>query len=459
MDRFINEIILLIKKNWYKPVGCILLNLLVVIFITILLYEYDPAYILSIVSIENKNKITSYETLTIPVFLLITTLLWRNLTSVPKNLKNKVGLIVAIVTENEDEKIRLKHDFIKTFQENINAGNKQEDFYIVEYPEFYSEQITENTFKNFMDKSKAHFIVYGFLKKRLHEGKEHHFFNLNFAVRHAPIPISVSRKFSEEMTQLAPRKIYFTTENELTGFEITTDWITFITEYIIGVAAFITGDFGFSSKLHMKLYNELEKIKSTLPALKKLKDKNRNKLIESLFQQQRVTYYIYRKTNQEELLGSIGKILETIRLIEPKNYGANISRAILLFVKDRNVDKALNELRRVQYKPDDTWRYSEAFLYAYKRDMDRAIRSYKKAFKSGVVAPHIPEESEEFIFDVLSVEPEKYQLWFCLGLINFFAKEDFKLAKDDFETFLNLGNDSEFLEQRRLAKEYLKQIK
>jgi len=90
--------------------------------------------------------------------------------------------------------------------------------------------------------------------------------------------------------------------------------------------------------------------------------------------------------------------------------------------------------------------------------MDKAIKSYKKAFH-GFTQPHVPEESEEFIHDILKLEPDKYQLRFCLGLINFFAKEDMNLAAEDFNRFLADGNENEFAEPRRLAKEYLKQIK
>ncbi len=455
MKKFILE---LIQKNWHKRIGLILINLLVIFSFGSFLYKYDIFFILNIFQIEVPNKITIFEVLILLLALLITTLIWILKVAPPKNRKDKVGIIIAIQTENENEKIRLKNDFIRNFQNRIKTVDKEQIFKIIEYPEYHSSQINSENVGKFLSRSQAHFIIYGLLNKRYHEGKENYFFNINVVVRHAPIPTDVSKQFSREIDLVAPRKVRFFLEEEFKGFEITSEWSAFATEYIIGVAAYLTGDFKFSSDLLLGLYYELQKLKTTLPAIKTLKEKNKFQLIESLYQFQRYKYIEYRKSNKRELLNEVSKTLDIIISIDPKNYSANISRAILFFLRDRDVDKAMKALVKVPYKRDDCWRYSEAFLYAYKGDMDKALSSYRKAFR-GSVEPHVPEESEEFIHDILKLEPDKYQLWFCLGLINYFAKEDLILAKEDFNKFLGLGQEKEFQEQRRLANEYIKQIK
>lgn len=452
------KLIELTEKHWRTPRGFILLVSLVFLTLSSFFYKYDILYIFNITSHETTNKITSYELVFLFLGIILSGLIWLIQATVPKNKKDTVGIVIAIITENESEKIRLKNDFVNNLQEKIMTENMQNTYKIIEYPEFFASKVDQSNVTKYMKKSKAHFFIYGSLKKRYHESKEQYFFNLNMGVRHGPISTTVSKKLSEEMNLLSPRRVRFHVENEFKGFEITSNWAALAVEYIIGVAAFLTGDVKFSSDLHYKLFNKLLKVKINLPAIKTLKEKNKIKLTESLFWLQLIKYRAFRKNGKKELLDEVSEILETIKFIEPRHYPASISRAIIYFLKDRNTDGALKELRKTQYKPDDTWRYSEAFLYAYKGDMDKAIKSYKKAFR-GVTEQHVPEESEEFIHDILKSEPNKYQFWFCLGLINFFAKEDITLAAEDFKRFLSNSNENEFVEQQRLANEYLKQIK
>jgi hypothetical protein len=96
-------------------------------------------------------------------------------------------------------------------------------------------------------------------------------------------------------------------------------------------------------------------------------------------------------------------------------------------------------------------------LKAYDGDLRLANSKYKAAFKSEY-ADSVPIECEEFITDVLAREPDKVQFYYCLGLINYFAKKDYSSAKKDFELFLKTGDPEKFVEQRHLANNYLSEI-
>src|SRR3972149_398118 len=198
MGKLFEELILLIKKNWYRPVGCILLSLLVLIVVYSFLYHYDVTYIFNITQAEVKNKFTRGEIIISPLALFIVITVWRFLTSIPKSKKDTVGIIIAILTENEKEKILLRNDFIKTFREKIDLGNIPGNFHMVEYPEFYAAQVSINNHTKFLEKSKAHFIISGSLKERQWKGKDHYFLKLDVTVRHAPIPLKISQQFAKE---------------------------------------------------------------------------------------------------------------------------------------------------------------------------------------------------------------------------------------------------------------------
>jgi hypothetical protein len=67
-------------------------------------------------------------------------------------------------------------------------------------------------------------------------------------------------------------------------------------------------------------------------------------------------------------------------------------------------------------------------------------------------------EIEEFISWILSLEPDKTQLHFCLGLINYFGLEEYKHARTDFEKFLNHAENGKYGLQKRSAEKYLSVI-
>jgi len=54
----------------------------------------------------------------------------------------------------------------------------------------------------------------------------------------------------------------------------------------------------------------------------------------------------------------------------------------------------------------------------------------------------VPIQTEEFIQEILEQEPSKTQLHFCLGLINFYAKEDYGAAERDLARFLEYHRET-----------------
>lgn len=77
----------------------------------------------------------------------------------------------------------------------------------------------------------------------------------------------------------------------------------------------------------------------------------------------------------------------------------------------------------------------------------------------GNVTPSTPLDAEIFIGDVLEAEPDKIQLWYCLGMINYFCKGDIHSAKKDFLRFIELASKNErFNTSVKFAQEYLSEI-
>jgi len=149
--------------------------------------------------------------------------------------------------------------------------------------------------------------------------------------------------------------------------------------------------------------------------------------------------------------------IDRVLMLDPKNHTANLLLAIWFFVESRNIDAAVASLSNCRDASDPTWRLSLAFLRAYQGNLTEAIRLYRKVHKRGFV-PSIIFEIEEFMCWVLDSEPDKIQLFFCLGYINWKGKGDLSQAKGDFETFLAMRKEGDFQDAARLANAYLIEI-
>jgi len=445
-NNFLGELLKIIKEKWSLPLG--LLAILILELLILCPYLWN----------NFGNGLSIYEYIILSIIILITFSFWLFNRRCPQNAKNKVGIVVAITTEDKREYIRLKADLISKLKEVIRIQNKEDAFNIVELPEYFAVKIKDEvSSKNALIKSKGNFLIYGSCKRRFENGKQCYYMNLEAAVIHRPIPVVISDIFSKEFAELFPRRIIFPVEDEISGFEITKELIGLVARYVIGIAAFLSYDFDFSLELFKELHQELKSIKINIDQIKEIKARVPKWIAGNALNIASRKYFQYRKTKNKSLLIEMKSPLEILKNIDPNNYQAHLLRGIYLFLVERNITEAKKEIERSKNNLDATWRYNEAFLYAYEGNLDKAERSYKKAFRAEV-APDVIFQTEEFIYDVLEMEPEKYQLWYCVGMINYKVKEDQALAKEELEKFLNCGDDELFPEQKRKVKEYLKQL-
>lgn len=404
------------------------------------------------------SKIRLFDWSVLGLIIISTFLIWLYTTKVPKTHKNKIGFIVAIFTENKEQYKKLKSDFIETLQENISTGNIRNQFDLIVYHEYYSRKIKDHEIASiFLNKSNAHFMIYGRGRVRNLKGENHFVLNLEGIVSHKPIPVEVSTKFSKEFGELLPRRLAIAEENDLFSFDVVANWIKLVSQYIVGIASLLSGDLEHSKNLFYSVLNDLKNLRSNFPALVKINQRIPNRITETVYLMARNEYEIYNKVKSETHLIKMGNYLSEIKNIAYNHYPSNLLRAIYHFLNDRNIKAAFNELKKCKDIRDGAWRYSYAFLKAYEGNLKVAAKCYKNAFKYDC-AVVVPLEVEEFIVDILGQEPEKYQLYFCLGMINFIGKSDYPAAKRDFELFLNNGNPKDFKEQRTLVKNYLLQI-
>jgi len=128
------------------------------------------------------------------------------------------------------------------------------------------------------------------------------------------------------------------------------------------------------------------------------------------------------------------------------------------FVVAKDVAKAKSECVKGKNKHDIAWRYNYAFLWAYEGNLERAYKEYKQAFRGFYQEPGFIFDIVDFILWILDTEPEKTQLYFCLGLIYYYVIGDYSLALQDFERFLELCQLDLYSTQRDEAEELIAKI-
>ena len=160
----------------------------------------------------------------------------------------------------------------------------------------------------------------------------------------------------------------------------------------------------------------------------------------------------------EGYLREMAMYLSIVQSIDPNHYGAHLLKGMYYFLHSRDIENAKREIRKAKNERDSASLWSSAFLEAYEGRLEQAHKIYQRAFRSEC-ADSTPLQVETFIADVLRVEPDKFQLWYCLGMINYLYKDDLDSGRKDFLEFIRLAPTSgNFAKSVEFARSYVAQI-
>jgi len=442
----ISELITQLSKNrWYKIEGLIISIVIALGFECAILLPFKVSFThISIVYILTA------------IFIII---IWFYAKRIPKTHKGKVGFIVCIRYDADAQRAKIKEDFIASLQDLIKSGRAGSSFQFIKTPEHIANNIKDLDDANELRvKSKGHFVIYGRVRHRELFGKKHHVLNLNGLVSHKSIPQEVGQAFAEEFSELLPRKVNITEENDLLAFDFTTEWIECVSKYIIGIAAYFSLDFNYSEQLFNDVSDLLEHKDQAFPVYVKLKQRIPERLSEIHIARANGVATAWTKTHNPNLISLLGEHLQKVGKKCSSMYTFVLLKSIWLFLSEKDTITAKKELRKLKKHKDGTWRYNLAFLLAYEGSLKSSIKQYKHAFMAEM-QPDMLSKIEEFIAWALEEEPNKYQLHYCLGYINRNKKGDIDLAIQDFENFLEHGDENEFVREKIMAERWIQEMK
>jgi len=380
---------------------------------------------------------------------------WLYKRRIPRTRNGRIGLIVSIITEDDRDLIKLKQDLIENLKKLLEGRTLRYEFQIICYPDYYSKMVVDfPSALRFVRKSRARFLTFGRGRLRKHNGADVYVLELEGVVIHKVVPEQIQGQLASEFTELFPRKTLIDKNNELFGFEITSQLVGGVAKYIIGISSMISGDIEFSLEMFSSLQTELSSL-GNIPSMKKIMNRIPKHLIAIYMLKSDIAYANYNITRDLTYLEEMKGYLDYVQGIDRNNYNVILLRAIYCFFR-KDIAGAKREIgvcRRLKIN-DANWLFSDAFLCAYGGNIEASYSLYLRAFKTGGKTNIVAIES--FIENVLIQEPNKYHLHFALGLINRYEKNDLGIAKHHFEKYVRQARPDEFGYAK--AKSFLESI-
>jgi len=434
----------LAQRNWHKPIGLIFSVAATLLFEIILLKSVNATDIIT----------ASVYLITAPSVIAI----WFYSNRFPKTKKGKVGFVVSILCSNEREDELIREDFIATLRKLLKGGSVGNTFDFIEIPNHISKTIKDNDDAMALKaRAKAHFVIFGRVRLRTLDGKDHHILELDGLVSHKPLPKEVSQQLSDEFTELFPKRVNIPTENDLLSFQFTSDWIECVAKYVIGIASLCSFDLEYAERLYFDVQKKLESIKTDFPIFEKLKQRLPTRFTEIFITRSTAFLNSWRKSKNNEYLSQFFFNVKKIPDNFEDNYDVLLLRGVEAFLNGRDINKAMEYTKKCKRFDDPIWHYNLAFLFAYENNLKKAIQEYRIGAKYEI-SPETISEVEDFIVWILEDEPNKYQYHYCLGFFNWKIKGDLQRAIDDFKTFLASAENSAFEKEKELANKWITEI-
>lgn len=395
----------------------------------------------------------------------------------PKNKTNKVGIVVALTTENDKEKTRLKTDLLRRLGDLILDDHLEDWVTLIPLNNHQSKTIIptlrahakavsltsdgsydpkkEKYWTKIKKKINGHLYIFGHVSEG-QVGENKYFLDTNAFVLHPPLLPEVRKELSLDFVDVWSQQVNFLEKIEKVGFEFTANYWYTAAQYIIGCAAFASTDVTTALRLHESVQKRIGilKFRPTFARTQK-------RLNELLGAEHSIL------ANYHTLQGEPQKAQEHLNkclAADPKNYSGHLIKARQEFFEG-NPKKALKTIEALSRDAgrDRTWMYSQAFLLMYLERFDKALAAYRKianySFDNEV--EHIVPQIISFNESQLVREPNKIQSHFILGFIKLKKHINYPEALEHLETFIEKATESKYrlvLEEAKRCVDELHQL-
>lgn len=437
------------------------------IFITVLLFLILSALV-ALDSFFGNYLCNKWIRLSLYLLVLVWVFIRRYLKfiALPRNSKNKVGIVVAIYSHNQSEEIKVKNDFIEELKRFCIQENL-ENFKIITLQNEYCKEIGEKVIDQFQRKIQAHYYIYWNIR-RGNDWEPVYLLNISAKAYLRSIDLWTKQKLEQDFSWIFLSSARIPEKYELKWFKLYS-FLNFITiKYICWIASIIS----WNPFLWIKLLELTNKERDNPESILKMTNYETifNKIPPNITYRSSIVaesiYNQHRLNNIDQLSEYVNKWIFYAEQYNcwKESYWILFLKSILLF-KENKPEEALKILKKAKKikSGDKVLQYNILFLnlrlWKYKL-VANAIRKILRHDSSNEIL--ICNQVQDFIVEVLKENSEKIQFHYWLGIINYkkywnlvLAKEDFKVFLDEFKKRWEPADLSDFATN---AKEYIVEI-
>jgi hypothetical protein len=394
--------------------------------------------------------------------ILSTFLIWYiTVKKLPINKKNKIWIVIWLVWENNEQKNKLKKDFINELKKDLKkANNYNLPFEVLELKEYVSSEIldSENR-KDYIAKInktiKWHLFIYWDIKERKDWWKDKYYINFSYLIFHKNIPKQTQDRLQKNIN--ANSIIWhFDKWEEVKWFRVTSDLVSFWVKYLIWIASLIHWEVTFSYIIHSNiLKSEIKKIRNNVNYIYILRELKGIITEECLI--------ICNALLKEGYIDNWKIFIERIIELWIDKYSGFLLRAIYEF-KLWDIEQSLKTLTKAKNEQtsnkDWAWRFSKCFLLLWKENYVQFNIEKKLLIKNCKKI----DFSNDFIDNIilfcdneLKATPNKYQIYFWAGFVLYNFKGNLPLSLEYFEKFKENISDEHILKDEN--DKYIRDIK
>lgn len=375
---------------------------------------------------------------------------WKMSCRIPRNKPGMIGIALAIKAETPEEHRRVRADFIQEIATCLGANGLASPFHVFEIPGYLAPDVNDiESAAEFLAKSRSHLLIWGSIRTRSKTRAQIYCLRLEGAVTHAIIEQQRSQAFARDVRLAIPAKTEISLANELRGFESTSQSISHGSQYIVAMAAAISGDWDLSMSLLLDLQNKLGKPKASKPQGKPSKKSSDSiselrKLMPARIAEVSFARYhsaIFQWQSNKSDFTPLGRAEESLEIYRKtlgrkENPGYWTNKAMLDVTLRGDIESAerlLNRCRPVAID-DPIWRLSLAFVNVLKGNVLEALNLYDAALERDVSSDTLMN-IEDYVQWWLTVHNGPPALYLLSALLNARGKGDRGLALADLTAF------------------------
>lgn len=338
-------------------------------------------------------------------------------------------MVISLYADTTEAEIATRRDLVDEITKKIRNTPLGQNFDLNIIPSRIARDYLDiQGIKKLHRRVRGDMYIYGRVRRRQGADGWHYFISLDGYVTHAPIDVKISEEISIDFRNTLPPGINFQDTLSFQNFDVTAETVVRSVEFILGLAAFVSGNAILAAQLHTELLKRLGNLDLT-PADRHIKSKLEKKLAEEHALISAIAY----------ISNNVDVARHHLNLSEQYDQGCYnmlIMKSNLLFALG-DTDGALKALDKCHGYNDPVWRYNTAFLRFWRGEYALAWKQCDAIKKSNYGADfNTSVQVTDFNNKILQTDQSRPILYFWIGFNYYFKQHNLPKALEALDAFM-----------------------